>query len=178
VGDPQEVIRTYLSAAKTARPETLNKEAYVTKLEVRGRLGPQLRFETGDDAWLDIDVRANVPCERLSLSLYLEDERGIDVFNTSTERLGCPTYSLAAGETARFTVRLKLCLAPGAFNIGTHIYRYDIEKMLDDQMPLGTLFVTSARDVRGVANLFPEVESFAAPISGPLEPVVQESGVL
>ena len=108
---------------------------------------------------MDIQVKANQRCDKLSLSLYITDEKNHDVFNVSTERLGWPSFSLNAGETKLITLRLQLHLARGTFTIGTHVYRYDIQKMYDDQMPLGTLFVTSDMDVRGVANLYPHVES-------------------
>jgi ABC-type polysaccharide/polyol phosphate transport system ATPase subunit len=156
-GAPQDVIRAYLSQAGTRHDDAANKEAYVSKLVIRDRHGPRVRFEAGAEVWLDIDVKANRRCDDLSLSIYLRDDTNYLVFDTSTERLGLPAFSMDAGETINFTVRLQLHLARGTFHIGTHVYRYNIQKMYDDCYPAGTLFITSERDVRGVANLYPEV---------------------
>jgi lipopolysaccharide transport system ATP-binding protein len=160
-GAPQDVIRSYLNQINKDSSQFADRETYVSRLVIRGCAGPQVRFASGEDAWLDIEVHANAPCERLSLSIYLQDEKGQDVFNTATERLGLPTFSLEKGQTVHFSIRLRLNLVPGAFNIGTRIYRYDLQKMFDEQMPLGTFFITCKEDVRGVANLYPVVESFA-----------------
>ena len=84
-GTPQEVIQSYLKNVKKSNERYGEKEAYISQLLIRGVVGPQVRFETGDDAWLDIDVCGNTHCERLSLSIYIQDERGYEIFNTSTE---------------------------------------------------------------------------------------------
>jgi lipopolysaccharide transport system ATP-binding protein len=162
-GGIQDVIRTYLSKSADRPNNIEHKEVYISDFVLRDHVGPRVRFETGEDAWLDIHLTANQPCERLSLAVKVEDQNSYRVFDTSTERLGYPSISLAAGETVKTTIRLKLNLARGVFRVGVHVNRYDIEKMYDDRMPLATIFVTSARDVRGLANLEPEVEHFAVP---------------
>jgi ABC-type polysaccharide/polyol phosphate transport system ATPase subunit len=152
----QEVISAYLTQSRSAASDWASKEAYVAKVVIRDRHSPRMRFEAGEDAWIDVDVKANRPCKDLSLSLYLRDDKDYNVFNTSTERLRLPTFSLELGETIRFTFRLKLHLARGAFHIGTTVYRYSIQKNYDEQYPIGTIFITSESDARGVANLYPE----------------------
>lgn len=156
-GSPNELIQTYLGQARQVQGDSSSKEAYVSQMIVRDRNGPTMRLETGDDVWLDIDVKANQKCEQLSLTVYLCDDKNYYIFDTSTERLGMATFCLDAGESRRFSFRLTLHLARGTFHIGTHVYRYNIQKMYDDRYPLATLFITSERDVRGVANLYPEV---------------------
>ena len=47
-------------------------------------------------------------------------------------------------------------LAHGTFHVGSHIYRYNIQKMYDECYPAATLYIKSDRDVRGIANLYPE----------------------
>jgi len=156
-GDTQEVIAAYMRIGETAPSATDGKDAFISRLVVRDRNIPKMRFEPGDDVWLDIDVAANKRCEKLSLTIFLRDERNINIFDTSTERLGVPSFTLVAGETRTLTFRLKLHLARGAYHLGAHIYRYDIQRMYDHRYPMGKLFVTSTTDVGGVANLYPEM---------------------
>ena len=108
--------------------------------------------------WFDFEVKANRPCKQLSLSLYFTDDNGYLVFDTSTERLGHPPISLAAGESFRCTFQLTLHLARGSFHIGTHVYRYDVQRMYHSMFPAGTLYIASDADVRGAANLYPRAE--------------------
>jgi ABC-type polysaccharide/polyol phosphate transport system ATPase subunit len=157
-GDPQDVIRAYLTENRIDT-ESPTKDAYVCSFVIRDEQGPKVRFQPGDEVWVDVEVRANRACERLSLSLYLKDENGYQIFDTSTERLGHPPFSLAAGETYRCTLRLTLHLASGSFYFGTIIFRYDIQRLYDESFPMGTVFITSDTDVRGVANLYPQVET-------------------
>jgi ABC-type polysaccharide/polyol phosphate transport system ATPase subunit len=157
-GCPQEVIRSYLTENRIDT-DAATKDAYVCNFVIRDEHGPKVRFAPGDEVWIDVEVKANRPCERLSLSLYLKDENGYEAFNTSTERLGHPPFSLAAGETYRCTLRLTLHLASGSFHFGTIVFRYDIQRLYDEAFPVGTVFIASDTDVRGVANLYPQVET-------------------
>jgi hypothetical protein len=126
---------------------------------IRGEQGPQVSYQSGESVWVDVEVKANRPCRRLSLSIYLKDENGYEIFDTSTERMGQPNFALEPGEAYHCTFRLALHLVAGAFHFGSHVYRYDIQRMYDSAFPAGTLFVTSETDVRGVANLYPQIEA-------------------
>jgi ABC-type polysaccharide/polyol phosphate transport system ATPase subunit len=170
-GDPHDVIGAYLELGRnrtTQDPQATR--AFVSRLVIRDENGPRTRFDAGDDAWVDIDVTANRHCDRLSLAAYLRNEQNIESFYASTVRLRLPPVTLAAGETTTFTVHLKLHLAGGTFQLGTQVYRYDVNltsgpdgvptgwEMYDDRFPMGTLLVNSPNDVGGVANLYPEIE--------------------
>ena len=87
------------------------------------------------------------------------DEEMYDVFNTSTQRLGAETVSLAAGEKFTAKLALRLHLAPGTYHVGVYVYRYDIQKNYDTLSPAKTFYIRSQVDVRGVAHLEPEVLS-------------------
>jgi lipopolysaccharide transport system ATP-binding protein len=155
-GTAQDVVRQYLARVRTPT-DKIDKDAYVSRLDVRGATGPQVRFEPGEAAWVDVEVKANRRCERLSLGLYLTDQKNYQAFDTSTERLGQPSFSLEPGQIARFTFHLHLHLARGAFHFGANVYRYDAQRLYDEAFPMATIFVDSEVDVRGVANLYPTV---------------------
>jgi hypothetical protein len=46
---------------------------------------------------------------------------------------------------------------PGTYHVGVYIYRYDIQKNYDTLTPARTFYVRSLSDVKGVADLEPEV---------------------
>ena len=163
-GPAQEVIQTYLTEHRI-ETDTEAKDAYISSFVIRDEHGPQASYQAGEAVWIDVEVKANRPCRRLSLTIFLKDENGYGIFDTSTERLGHPPFSLEANESYHCTFRLVLHLVPGAFHFGTHIYRYDIQRMYDNAFPVGTVFVTSDADVRGVANLYPQIETSSTMIT-------------
>src|SRR5207245_621315 len=67
--------RHNLGQARAPLADAASTEAYVANFVCRDRHGPKIRFETGDDVWLDIDVKANQRCKELSLSLFIRDDK-------------------------------------------------------------------------------------------------------
>ena len=155
-------IQTYLGRALAGQRDVTDREAHVGRVEVRGVGGASTAFRSGEQAWVDVEIAARTACERLSITVYLADDDFRGVFDTSTERLGLGTFSLRAGEAFRCTLRLELHLAPGAYRVGVVLYRYDLQREYDRWFPAATLFVSADRDVRGVANLYPEVVAFGS----------------
>ena len=176
-GEPQEVIEAYMELGRIKPTEVQATEAFVSRVVIRDQDGPRTRFQTGDDVWIEVDVTANKRCERLSLAVYLRNERNVETFFASTVRLGIPPVTVDAGETKTFTVHLTLHLVGGTFELGTLVYRNDLTltkspegsallgQKYDDRFPIGTLLVAAPIDLGGVANLYPEFEVTDAPSS-------------
>jgi len=165
-GEPGPVVRAYLANALAGRRELESREAYVSRLVVRGIAGETTSFRSGEEAWVDVEVTARSACERLSVTLFVQDEGSLGVFNTSTERLGLGTFDLRAGEAFRCSIQLALHLAPGTFYVGAAIVRYDIQREYDRWLPAATILVSADKDIRGIANLVPRVVTFE-PAAGP-----------
>jgi len=169
-GSPRDVITAYMQKGQAAAGDTQSKDVFISRLVTRDRSGPRTTFQAGDDVWIDVDVTANKRCERLSFAVFLRNRQNIEVFHTSTIRLGLPSLTLEAGETRTFTVHLKLHLAGGAFHIGARVYKYEITitrnlddspletETYDERYPLGTLIVSSPTHVGELANLYPVME--------------------
>lgn len=87
----------------------------------------------------------------------MTDEQYQSVFDTSTERLGYGNFNLEAGEVLTCTFELQLNLANGIFHPSILVYRYDTQTEYDRRAPAATIYVSSDKDVRGAANLFPKV---------------------
>jgi len=160
-GEPGRVVEAYLERSLAGRHDVAGRDAWVARVAVRGAEGARTVFQTGERAWVDVDVTARTACDRLSITLYLQDGNALGVFDTSTQRLGLDAISLAAGATFHCSVQLDLHLAPGTFHVGAALIRYDVQREYDRWFPAASLVVASDRDVRGVANLHPRVVAFA-----------------
>lgn len=167
IDDTDAVIRKYLSADATPAGPDEKKPVYISKVCVRDRSGEQSTFESGQKAWVDVEVTAREALEKLAVVIWFKDETQYVIFHTSTERLGYAPFSLQPGGTYRCTFELDLNIAHGTFHLVTQVYRYDIQKGYDRRDPATTIFIGSTTAVGGAVNCFPrliESETIAASI--------------
>jgi lipopolysaccharide transport system ATP-binding protein len=153
-GAAKEVVAHYQSPADHGEDGTV-KEVFISKTLFHSGNGQNLQFMSGQKAFFEVEITSKTTCDKLSVSIYVLDDDGHDVFNTSTERLNHPTLSLNCGETKKVSFEMYLHLAPGAYHVGTLIYRYDIQKKYDELARAATIYVKCEEDVRGIANLYP-----------------------
>ncbi len=151
------VMRKYLSSGPTSGIPNETKSAYISKVVVRGRDGEQSTFESGQTAWIDVEVIAREAVSKLAVVIWFTDKTEYIIFHTSTERLGFASFSLQPGGTYRCTFELSLNIAHGTFQLFTEIYRYDIEKSFDRYHPTTTIFIGSTTAVGGAVNCFPRL---------------------
>lgn len=154
-GPTHDVIETYYGKNAKTQKDDSEKEVFISRVTLDGASDEHLEFSSGSRVVLAIDVRANRDCRRLSVSISLQDDNRYSVFDTSSERLSGHSFSLDEGETKTVAFELELNLGPGTYHLAVSIYRYDIQKMYDDLSPSRTFFVSSDRDARGAANLYP-----------------------
>jgi lipopolysaccharide transport system ATP-binding protein len=159
IGPTGSVVRMYLNGALGSRSGLENQRVSISQVKVRDRAGEQSQFESGQTAWMDIEVTAREPVEKLAIVIWLLDESQYELFNTSTERLGHRPFSLQAGESYRCTFELSLNIAHGTFQLCTAIHRYDLQESYDSWIPASTLFIGSTMAVRGAVNCFPRLVS-------------------
>ena len=157
IDDTDAVVRKYLGSSSTVDTPEENKPVYVSDVRVRGRAGEQRTFESGQTAWVDIEITARTHIEKLAVVIWLLDETEYEIFNTSTERLGCAATTLQPGQTYRCTFELTLNLAHGTFGLCAGVHRYDIGRSYDQKIPAATLFVGTSMGVRGAVNCFPRI---------------------
>lgn len=157
-GPAQEVISTYVNRSwKAHAPDATSSPVVISKVTVRGESGECTQFQSGQKAWVDVELIARISCSKLSVSLYIQDELSRQVFNTSTERLGGGTFALDAGDVLVCTFELNLNIVSGIYPLAVSIYRYDIETAYDRWEPVTTLHISSDVDVRGYAHCFPKI---------------------
>jgi lipopolysaccharide transport system ATP-binding protein len=151
------VMRKYLSSGPTSNIPVEKKPVYISKVVVRGRDGEQSTFESGQTAWIDVEVTAREAVSKLAVVIWFTDKSEYIIFHTSTERLGFTPFSLQPGGIYRCTFELSLNIAHGTFQLVTEIYRYDIQKSFDRYDPTATVFIGSTTAVGGAVNCFPRL---------------------
>ncbi len=157
-GSAQEAISTYITRAHSDQTEAFGARAVtITKVRVRNQHGECGRFQSGEKAWIDVDLRASTRSSKLSLSLYITNAEHQSVFDTSTERLGLGNFTLDEGDVYSCTFELQLNMASGIFHPAILVYRYDTQTEYDRWAPATTIYIRSEDDVRGTVHCFPKV---------------------
>ena len=157
-GPAHEVISTYLNRSNKAREVDMNVgPVAISKVTVRNEQGACLRFQSGQRAWIDVELTAYKHCNNLSVALFIKDDQFQDVFAASTEGLGAGDFSLEPGDGFRCTFELSLNMVGGTYYPTVLVLRYDSESTYDRWMPATTIYINSSDDVRGTVHCFPKV---------------------
>jgi len=170
IGPTGQVIRQYLDASSDRRKTLADSPVYISAVRIRDETGESIVFETGQRVWIDVEVMARRPSQKLAVVLDILGESQREVFNTSSERLGAGNFSLDAEEKFTCTFELQLNMVPGAFHASVFVHRYDIQKTYDEWLSAGRIFVRSNIDVRGIVNCFPRIIHQGVTMSAPPHP--------
>ncbi|MBV8361775.1 MAG: Wzt carbohydrate-binding domain-containing protein, partial [Deltaproteobacteria bacterium] len=157
VDSTPDVITRYMTLLRQHRAVSQDRPVVITAVSVRDAAGPCRRFQSGQKAWVDIEVVAREHTERCAVVLYLLDDSHYELFVTSTERLGHGNFTLDVGDTFCCTFELQLNLGPGAFYLSVNLFRYDNEEWHDSWEAAETIYVSADRDTTGPVNCFPRV---------------------
>ncbi len=157
-GESNAVISAYLKKSLDSQARNVNSgPVRISLVRIRNEGGESMRFRPGESAWIDVEVTAVERCNRVSITLYMVDEKFTHVFDTSTERLGHDSVDLGPGDIYSCTFELQLNLAEGTFYPSVVLYRYDIQQVYDRWEPAATIYVGSQGGVRGIAQCFPQI---------------------
>src|SRR5260370_20365184 len=178
IGTPNDVIQSYMNSTRASRATDDSKPIAISQVRIRSRVGESVRFESGETVWVDIEVTARRPCTKMAVVLFVTDEAYYEMFNTSTERLGCGNFDLEPGETFVCSFELQLNFADGTFHPSVLVYRYDTETEYDRWESASSIYVGSASDVRGAVNCFPKVVKHEIVKPGALLPELEEQRLL
>jgi lipopolysaccharide transport system ATP-binding protein len=166
-GTTDAVVRRYLDTGVDRSGTAAQGPVRIVGTTLLGAGGETSRFLAGTRARIDIDLEARERTERIAVVLDLKNTDFYEVFNTSTERLGHPPLTLAAGERARCSFEVDLHLGPGTYYLDVYLYRYDVQQIYDHVFPASSFVVAVDRDTLGAANLYPTVRSYATLPPGP-----------
>jgi lipopolysaccharide transport system ATP-binding protein len=160
-GKSQEVIKYYTDREQKLEREEENQDAIISSLSVEDKNGAGCHFHTGQKVSVAVNVTGKKKCEKLSLSIVLVDDQYYRVFQTSSEQLNRENFSLSENETKKIVFELSLHLSSGLYHLGAYINRYDNEKLYDVRFPAATIAISSEKNIRGVANLYPIVHIYS-----------------
>ncbi len=158
-GATSDVIGEYMNRTLTRRLVSEDKDIYVAKAVLRGVGGPAVHFQSGDKAYLDVEVVARRRCTKVSIIIFARDQESYPVFHTSSERLGLGNVTLEPGDSYSCTFGLDLHFGRGTYHFGVGAYRHDIPKEYDTRFPAATAMVSCEMDVSGPVNLNPQIEA-------------------
>jgi homopolymeric O-antigen transport system ATP-binding protein len=148
-------IARYMDSFRGTREPRPDATAAIAAVTLRGSAGPQVGYATGQHLFVEVKARALRAAARVAVVLDVRNEDFVEVFNTSTQRLDVPSLDLEPGDEAVCTFDLTLNLAPGSYHVAVYLYRYHTQTELDHWDAAGTFFVSSDRDIRGIADLSP-----------------------
>jgi lipopolysaccharide transport system ATP-binding protein len=157
LGETHAVINRYLNSNMLHGGGTPEKDVYISKVDILGEKGSATLFESGEKITIHTQVISRVKHQNLSVVIYIKDSNYYEIFNTSTERLENKTFSPGEGEVWDCTFRISLHLTEGSYGLGVILYQYNIQKLFDEMFPAGMIYVHSEKDVRGGANLYPQL---------------------
>jgi len=157
VGSTDSVVRHYLKDAQEPSAGDESKPVCISHVKVSDEMGERSTFESGQTAWVDVEVMARERVEGLTLAIWLTDETQYGIFGTTTEGLGHSRFSLQPGESYRCRFELSLNMAHGTFYVCASVFRYDFRKDYDRKAPAATVFIGSTMAVRGAVNCFPRL---------------------
>jgi ABC-type polysaccharide/polyol phosphate transport system ATPase subunit len=157
-GPAHKVVSDYLQQpqSREAREEGLGP-VVISKIVVRNEAGECARFQSGQNAWIDVELRARASCVKVTVGVWITNERNEILFETTMERLGYGNLSLEADDVFRCTFEISLNLTGGLYHLSALIYRHDTQTTYDEWMPAATIYVSSEEDVKGYVHCFPKV---------------------
>lgn len=158
MGTPQDVIGTYLRKPSNRHALDSNSgPVSISSVRIRNEDGECMQFRSGQKAWIDVELTARRRCNKLSVTLYILDDKLEVIFDTSTDLLGHGDFDLDEGDTYRCTFEASLNLADGTYHPSVLIYRRDIQAVYEKWEPAATIYVSSGGGVHGVVHCFPQV---------------------
>lgn len=157
MGPTPQVINEYMTLLQQHREVDQSRPVRISRVTVRDAQGPCHRFQSGQKAWLDVEVSAQGPCSKLAVVVYFLDEKYSVLFGTSTERLGHGSVSLAPGDILRCTFEVQLNLGRGIFYPSVDLRRYDNQHLYDSWEAAETIYVWSKEDINGPVYCCPRV---------------------
>jgi ABC-type polysaccharide/polyol phosphate transport system ATPase subunit len=143
LGDSAAVLGEYLSGpVRQSRPE--NAPCYFTAAALKQKYS-KASYLSGEQ----------MDCSKLAVTVSVYDESGLEVFNTSSTRLGYAPIKLLADQSFDATFNLTLHLARGRYLLASRLKQIDRDVELDAVARIATIFVHNEHDIRGIADLKP-----------------------
>jgi lipopolysaccharide transport system ATP-binding protein len=159
-GPTDQVVRRYLDTAVSHAERPAHGPVRIVGTSIAGTQGQAGSFKAGSRARITVTLEALAAAEKVAVVIQLFNSDFYDIFHTSSQRLGHPPVSLNAGQRAECDFDIDLHLGTGTYYLGVYLYRYDAQHEYDHVFPATSFVMTTDRDSRGAANLYPVVSRF------------------
>lgn len=156
-GSTGQVVRRYLTETTSPAPaDVADRTIWIDCLSVVDEEGKGVDIcSAGDKVSVIINVRSNIREDALSVGIDILDANNHSVFNTSSERLGHGVFAVAPGDSRKFRFDITLHLVDGGFFLKAEVKNYRIGRIYHVLFPAASIFVRSAKGIKGSANLYP-----------------------
>jgi ABC-type polysaccharide/polyol phosphate transport system ATPase subunit len=159
-GPTDQVVRRYLDTAVSHAERPARGPLRIVGTTIVGTQGQAGSFHAGSKARITVTLEALAAAEKVAVVIQLFNSDFYDVFHTSSQRLGHAPLSLKPGQIAECDFDIDLHLGTGTYYLGVYLYRYDAQHEYDHVFPATSFVITTDRDSRGAANLYPAVFRF------------------
>lgn len=134
-GEPEQAVNHYnrLMSAEDDREaleeqqrvsETVqygNRRAECVSISLLGAESQADVLASGEEAWVDVRVKANSTVEDLTLGIMVRDRFGQDIYGTNSHYLG-QAITMAEGEALAFRFSFPMRLASGKYTLGIALH--------------------------------------------------------
>src|SRR5208282_1754805 len=80
-GSPNDVIQRYMNSGRIVGRQDESKPVVISEVRIRSQHGESVRFESGETAWIDVELTARRTCTKMAVVLFFTDESYYEVFN-------------------------------------------------------------------------------------------------
>ncbi|MEM7167621.1 MAG: ABC transporter ATP-binding protein [Planctomycetota bacterium] len=154
-GPSGDVIREYLQGS-TESNAGADAPVHLSRVTLSQDGTEKWDFSPGDEARVDIEVKASTQQKGLVAVLFVRNQAGHAIFNTSTNGL-TDTVDLEPGESHVFSFGLEMHLARGEYHLGAALHEKATEQRIDTIFPAATVHIHSNADVGGTCQLYPKL---------------------
>ncbi len=162
-GAAEEVIGSYLDSSAADADRPAKGPIVISGMTVLKNGQPDRRFTTGDKALVTVAVKSDIRCDDLAVHVYIYNSDFYNVFQTSSELLGCGSITLEPGQEKVISVELGLHLGKGLYYVGAvaRSHFHGGLEQYDRRFPGATIYIDAPGNMTGPANLDPKLMGVA-----------------
>lgn len=159
-GPTDEVIRQYIGRAQEQRSDQADRVG-IRSVTLRNANGTTSRFDSGDEAFVDVVVDARKDAGDVSIVIQIVDDNFYPIFDTCNARLNNGvSASLRTGEELRCTFALDMHFGAGTYHVNVYAHEYLTDRPFTTWRSAVSFFVGDTRAVKGRVNLYPRLNHY------------------
>lgn len=154
-GPSSDIIREYLTSSGSSMAGA-DAPVRISRANMEQSGKDKWDFKPGDEARVNVEITSNTEHPSLGITLFLRNESGYRIFNTSSIRLG-HKFGLKAGESHTCSFALQMHLPRGEYLLGASLHDGNTDKQLDSVFPIATVHMHDDAVTAGSCHLYPRL---------------------